>query len=431
MKGRKSEKLTYRSPLIYTIVGFALYFASVFCLQLEAEAATIAGIYIVVTGLGFILIMTGGGLLTRVIKDKLSSNVFNTDNETFPQEERLITNEFSINLPAVYQLKGKARPSWINFINPRRGLLVIGSPGSGKSYFVIENVIQQLIEKGFALFIYDFKHPDLTTLAYNHFLLHQKAYSVKPTFHQVNFANPLESARCNPLHPVLLQDITDAMEASKTILLSINRTWAGKQGEFFVESPINFLAAVFWFLRNYENGKYCTLPHAIELLQLPYDKLFTVLNTDAEIHTLINPFIAAYLSNVMETVESQIASVRIPLGRLASPQLYYILSGNDFSLDINNPATPKIFCLGNDPVKSEALAPVVSLICDRLNKIINQKGKAKCGTIYDEFTTIRVSSVQTIVATGRSNNIAPVMAIQDYSQLKKIYSKEEAEPSLI
>jgi hypothetical protein len=217
------------------------------------------------------------------------------------------------------------------------------------------------------------------------------------------------------------------MEASKTMLLSINRTWANKQGEFFVESPINFLAAVFWFLRKFEGGRYCTLPHARELIQLKYDDLFTVLNTEPEVKHLVTPFISAYLNDVMETVDSQIASVRIPLGRLASPLLYYILSGNDFTLDINNPQAPKIVCLGSDPLKSEALAPIISLFCDRLHKIVNQKGKAKCALVYDEFSSIRVPSIQTVIAVGRGHDIVPIIAIQDYSQLKKVYSKEEAE----
>lgn len=426
-KGRKTDQLTYRVPFAYSVTGLLIYFASFLALFIPAENQVIACVYMISTAIGYMLVLTGGSILARVIKNNLSGEVSNKLNETFPQEERLLENEYSINLPATYQLKKETRKSWINFINPRRGVLILGSPGSGKSYFVIENFIRQMIEKQYALFIYDFKYPDLTIVAYAHFQRHKHRYKVTPEFIAIDFAHPGKSAGCNPLAPSLMNDILDALEASRTMLLSINKTWANKQGEFFVESPVNFLAAIFWFLRKYEDGKYCTLPHAIELLQLDYDKLFTVLNSEPEIHTLINPFVSAYISDIMETVESQIASVRIPLSRLASPQLYHILSRNDVSLDINNPNAPKIFCLGNDPLKSEALAPVISLICDRMNKVINQKEKAKCGLVYDEFATIRVSSVQTIIATGRSNDIVTVLSAQDYSQLKKIYSKEEAE----
>ena len=427
-RGRKSEVLNYKSAVAYLLAGLLLYFISELILLLkEFPVTTVALAYFGVTGIGYIFILTGGTIISRIIKKNLGNEVFNKHNETFPQEERLLQNDFSINLPAIYNLKGQKRKSWINFLNARRGLLCLGSPGSGKSFYVVENCIRQLIAKGFAAFVFDFKYPELTLIAYNHFLKHRNKYPASAKFYSVNFTSLEYSNRCNPLFPELMNDLLDAMDASKTMLLSINKTWVNRQGEFFVESPINLLAAVIWFLKKFQKGKYCTLPHAIEILQLDYDKLFTVLNSEDEIRTLVNPFISAYLADVMETVESQLASVKIPLGRLSSPQLYYLLSGNEFTLDINNPKEPKIVCLGNDPVKAEALAPVISLFCDRLNKIINQKGKHKCATIYDEFGTLRASSVLRVVATGRSNNIIVIIALQDYSMLKQIYSKEEAE----
>jgi hypothetical protein len=431
VKGKKEENLRARSALAMMGIGLVIYFGGYFCIFLDLGICALALLYMFLTLTGYILVLAGGTLLSRVVRTRItSSEYFNRANETFPQEERLLVNDFSVNLPATYRLRGKTRKSWVNIINPRRGLLVMGSPGSGKSWFIVENIIRQQIEKGFAMFIYDFKYPDLSRIAYNHFLTHRAGYPRESGFYCVNFSDPNRAHRCNPLLPEMMSDILDAMEASKTMLLSINKTWAGRQGEFFVESPINFLAAVIWFLRNYEKGKFCTLPHVIELLQLDYDKLFTVLNIEPEVQALVSPFLSAYLSDVMETVESQIASARIPMGRLSSPQLYYILSGNDFTLDINNPEIPKIVCLGNDPIKSEALAPVISLICDRMNKIINQKGKCKSSTIYDEFGTIRVASVNTVLMTGRSNDIVVVMALQDFSMLKKTYSREEAETIL-
>lgn len=282
-------------------------------------------------------------------------------------------------------------------------------------------------EKQFTQFIYDFKYPHLTQLAYNHYLRNRRRYPVEPGFYYLDFSNPSFSYCCNPLNPDLLHDLMDAIGAARTILLAINRTWAAKQGEFFVESPINLLAAVIWFLRRYKGGRFCTLPHAIELLQLPYDNLLTVLNTEPEITALVSPFIDAYRDDVMETLVDQIASVKIPLARLSSPQLYYILTGNDLTLDINDPKQPKIFCLGNDPIRSEALSPVISLFCDQLNKVINQKDKMKCAVVYDEFATIRAASVQTVIQVGRSNDILPIIVIQDYSQLKQTYTREEAE----
>lgn len=428
VKGRKSEKLNYRTAFAYLLTGLLLYFISGAILFAESMDSKIVAIaYMSITAIGFVLILTGGGLLTRIIKNKLKPDVFNKGNETFPQEERLIANAYSLNLPARYKLKSQVRDSWINFVNARRGILIMGSPGSGKSYFIVENLIRQIIEKGMALFVFDHKFPELTTLTYNHFIKHRHKYPKDTAFYAINFTNPALSHQCNPIHPATLFSLTHAIESAKSLLLSMNRSWANRQGDFFIESPINLLAAVIWFLRKYEDGMYCTLPHAIELLHVELEKLFTVLNTETEITTLINPFIQLYKDGDMETLSNQVVSVKIPLGRISSPEFYYILSGDDFSLDINNPATPKIFCLGNDPKSREALAPIMSLYVDRLNKIINQPGCYPCAQVCDEFSFIRATSVLETISSGRSNNIITVIALQDYSQLKLKYSKEEAE----
>ena len=425
-KGSKSEKHNFKMVTAYLVTGLLLYFISRLCLYIKgAERTTIALLYFTITGTGYILILSGGTILTRVIKGSLNNDVFNKANETFPQEERLITNPYSINFPAIYNFRGKQRRSYINYINPRRGLLILGSPGSGKSYFLVENIIRQLSNKGFVQFVFDYKFPELSTLAYNYYLKNKNQYTVPPAFYCVNFTLPIH--RINPLFPAQMNDMIDAIEASKTMLLSINKTWVNRQGEFFVESPINLLAATIWFLRKYQDGKYCTLPHAIELLQVRQDVLFSILNSEPEIQTLIDPFIQSFLADNMETIDSQMSSVKIPLGRISSPLLYYVLSGNDFTLDINNPKEPKIFCLGNDPVKADALAPIISLIVDRMNKIINQPGKHKCLTIYDEFARLRATSVLNVIGQGRSNDIICAIALQDYSQLKQVYSREEAE----
>ncbi len=424
---KKPGNVSYQKAAWTLGIGVAVFFTSQIIFVIPDLPMTKAAIgYMGMTLTGYLTVSTGLALSLRAIRTARSNRVSNTENETFEQEERLLENDYSINLPMRYRFR-RSRKGWINCINGRRGLLIAGVAGSGKSWLIIKPILKILSEKHFAQFIYDYKYPELTVIAYNHFLRNRDRYPGKLDFYYIDFARPAYSHRNNPIDASMLNDLVDALEVSKSMLLSINKNWAQKQGDFFVESPINFLAAVIWFLRNYKGGQYCTLPHAIELIQLEYDKLFTVLNTDAEISTLVSPFLSVYLNDVMEVLESQMASVRIPLGRLAVPSVYYILTGNDFSLDINNPIEPKIVCLGNDPVRSETLSPVISLICDRLNKVINQKGKAKCTVVYDEFATIRVSSVQSLIQVGRSNDIMPIIAIQDYSQLKKNYSREEAE----
>ena len=426
-KGKKEEKLKIKRIIIGILTGLILYFVSGFILNLKGKASTIGISYMSIASIGFLLVLSNGTLLSRLIKLRLSNDIFNELNESFPQEERLLQNEFSVNLPAVYKLKGITRKSFINIINPFRATLVIGSPGAGKSYFVIQHVIKQHIEKGFAMFIYDFKYDDLSKITYNWLQKNKTNYSVTPKFYVINFDNLNQSHRCNPLDPSRMVDITDASESARTILLGLNKDWINKQGDFFVESPINFITAIIWFLRTYENGKYCTLPHVIELMQVSYDELFPVLNSQPEIEVLINPFITAYQNDAMEQLEGQIASAKIGMARLASPQIYWVLSGNDFSLDINNPKHPKIVCVGNNPEKQQIYGAVLSLYVSRLVRQVNKKEMLKCSLVFDEFPTIFFNNIDSLIATARSNKVATTLGMQDFSQLKKDYGKDQAE----
>ena len=424
-RGRKDEKLLLKVVFVYTITGGLFYFVSYGIMSLRMSVETVAVCYMATTTLGFILILTGGTLLSRIIHLKLNNSVFNSLNETFPQEERLLNNEYSINLPARYNLKGRFRKSWINIINPFRGLLVMGSPGSGKSYFIIQHIITQHIQKGFSMFVYDFKFDDLTKHAYNQYLKYQRLYPIKPKFYIIDFDKIFN--RCNPIHPATMADITDAAESSRTIMMGLNKEWIRKQGDFFVESPINFITALIWFLCNYKKGEYCTLAHVIELAQVEYSKLFSILRTDPQIEVLINPFVTAFLNDATEQLEGQIASAKISLAKLASPQLYYVLSGNDFTLDINNPNEPKIVCMGNNPQKAATYGAVVSLYVTALTRMMNRKNLYKSSLIFDEFPTIYFNGVDNLIATARSNKVAATLAVQDASQLKMHYGKEQAE----
>lgn len=427
VRGKKDEKLNYKTALVYLFTGLLLFFISGLVLLTRYQIALVAGGYILITCVGFLLTLTGGTLLSRIIRDKLSDDIFNEENETFPQEERLLENEFSINLPAKYQLKKKLRDSWINIINPFRALLVLGTPGAGKSYFVIRHVITQHIKKGFTMFVYDFKFPDLSVIVYNTWLKNKDKYPAESQCYFINFDDLARSHRCNPLDASSMIDITDAAESARTILLGLNREWIKKQGDFFVESPINFLTAIIWFLRKYDEGQYCTLPHVIEFMQLEYDSLFTVLRLEQEVEVLVNPFVNAYLNDAMEQLEGQIASAKIALARLSSPQLYYVLSGSDFTLDINDPQAPKLVCCGNNPLKIQIYGAVLSLYVNRLVKLVNQKGKLKSSLVFDEFPTIYLNGIDSLIATARSNKVATTLGIQDLSQLRKDYGREQAD----
>lgn len=427
-KGKKSEKINYKTAFRYIIPGLLFYFLSWFILSGRITTINNFIIYMAGASLGFIFILTGGTLLSRIIKDALANDIFNEENETFPQEERLITNEYSINLPAKYRYKGKIRNSWINFIAVFRSVLVQGGPGAGKTAFVIRHFISQALSKPepYTMLVYDFKFPDLSLIAYNHWLKNKHKFKGQPACYFINFDDLSRSHRCNPLDPESMEDITDASESAKTILYGLNRSWQKKQGDFFVDSAINFVTAVIWYLRKYQDGAYCTLPHVIEFIQLDYTKMFTLLNMQPEVSSLITVYIQAFQNGAIEQLEGQIASAKIALATLSSPQLYFILSGDDFKLDLNNPEHPKVLCLGNNPQKIQTYGAVISLYVNRLLKIINKKGKLKSMLIFDEYPTL-VADVTTTISTGRSNLICVLLGVQSINQLIKEYGKEQAE----
>jgi hypothetical protein len=429
-KGRKDEKVSLKRSAYYGLTGLTLYYISGWILHLNESYLILAFCYISMTATGYLLFLSGASLAFRVIQVNLNRDIFNRENETFPQEEQCLENEYSINLPAQYQLKNKIRKSWVNIINPFRGTLVAGTPGAGKSYFVIRHIITQHIKKGFSMFIYDFKFDDLTRIAFNTLRNNYGQYAVKPQFYMINFEDLSRTHRCNPVIPFDMKDITDAMESSRTFMLGLNREWIKRQGDFFVESPINFLTALVWYLRKCQGGRFCTIPHAIELSQIDYQRLFPLLQMEPEIQVLINPFISAWKNEAFDQLEGQIASAKISLARLSSPALYYVLSGNDFTLDLNNPEEPKVICMGNNPQKQQVYGAVLSLYISRMMKLVNRKNQLKSSLVFDEFPTIYIggsSGIDGLLATSRSNKVSTTLAVQDYSQLKKDYGREQAE----
>lgn len=375
---------------------------------------------------GYICLLTAGMWTGRLLKKHLMDDVFNEENESFMQETRLITNEYSVNLPTRFYYKKKWHNGWINVVLPQRGCMVVGSPGSGKSYCVINQFIKQQIEKGYALYCYDFKFPDLSLIVYNHLLKNKDKYKANVQFYVINFDDPRHSHRCNPINPAFMSDIADAYESAYVIMLNLNKTWIQKQGDFFVESPIVLFAAIIWYLKIYENGKYCTFPHAIELLNKPYSDIFTILTSYRELENYLSPFMDAWKGGAMEQLQGQIASAKIPLSRMISPSLYWIMSGDDFTLDINNPDAPKVLCVGNNPDRQNIYSAALGLYNARIVKMVNRKGKLKCSILVDEVPTIYFKGLDTLIATARSNKVAVCLGAQDFSQLVRDYGEKEA-----
>ncbi|MDM1529102.1 conjugal transfer protein MobC [Myroides odoratimimus] len=423
-KGVKHEKITISKIISVFIVGFSLFFFNFFLLDFGYSWSAI--LYIAITFTGYILLLVSGAWISRLLNDNLMQDVFNIENESFMQETRLIENEYSVNLPSRFYYKGKWNSGWINIVNPFRATIVLGTPGSGKSYAVVNNFIKQQIEKGFSMYIYDFKFDDLSTIAYNHLLLHKDKYVIAPKFYVINFDDPSRSHRCNPINPSFMTDISDAYESAYTIMLNLNRSWIQKQGDFFVESPIILLAAIIWFLKIYQNGKYCTFPHAIELLNKKYADVFTILTSYSDLENYLSPFMDAWEGGAQDQLQGQIASAKIPLSRMISPSLYWVMTGDDFTLDINNPAAPKILCVGNNPDRQNIYSAALGLYNSRIVKLINKKGQLKSSVIIDELPTIYFRGLDNLIATARSNKVAVCLGFQDFSQLNRDYGDKES-----
>ena len=425
-KGVKAEKMSWNRIWTVLVVGFCLFFLNWWILLLPISHLGNATLYIFTMTAGYICLLMGGLWMSRLLKHNLMEDVFNNENESFMQETKLMENEYSVNLPTRFYYKKKWQRGWINVVNPFRATIVLGTPGSGKSFAVVNNYIKQQIEKGYSMYIYDFKFPDLSTIAYNHMMNHQNGYKVKPQFYVINFDDPRRSHRCNPIHPDFMSDISDAYESAYTIMLNLNKTWVQKQGDFFVESPIILFAAIIWYLRIYKNGKYCTFPHAIELLNRRYEDVFPILTSYPELENYLSPFMDAWQGGAMEQLAGQIASAKIPLSRMISPQLYWVMSASEFTLDINNPEEPKILCVGNNPDRQNIYGAALGLYNSRIVKLINKKGQLKSSVIIDELPTIYFKGLDNLIATARSNKVAVCLGFQDFSQLVRDYGDKEA-----
>lgn len=425
-KGVKAEKMSWNRIFTVLAVGFCLFFLNWWILLLPISHLGNATLYIFTMTAGYICLLMGGLWMSRLLKHNLMEDVFNNENESFMQETKLMENEYSVNLPTRFYYKKKWQRGWINVVNPFRATIVLGTPGSGKSFAVVNNYIKQQIEKGYSMYIYDFKFPDLSTIAYNHMMNHQNGYKVKPQFYVINFDDPRRSHRCNPIHPDFMSDISDAYESAYTIMLNLNKTWVQKQGDFFVESPIILFAAIIWYLRIYKNGKFCTFPHAIELLNRRYEDVFPILTSYPELENYLSPFMDAWQGGAMEQLAGQIASAKIPLSRMISPQLYWVMSASEFTLDINNPEEPKILCVGNNPDRQNIYGAALGLYNSRIVKLINKKGQLKSSVIIDELPTIYFKGLDNLIATARSNKVAVCLGFQDFSQLVRDYGDKEA-----
>ncbi|WP_378188160.1 TraM recognition domain-containing protein [Aquimarina sp. W85] len=348
---------------------------------------------------------------------------FNDDNLIFQQEKKVKTNPYSVNL--------KTDKGFINVVNPFRATMVLGTPGSGKSYSVIEEYIRQHIQKKFTMMVYDFKFPSLAQETFNFFEYYKKNYEIEPNFSVISLDDIARSNFVNPISPDLITKAADAIEASQTVLFNLNKEWITKQ-DFFAQSAISYFASCIYFLKIFDNGKYCTLPHAIALASCSDEKVFRILSTYSELKFFMTPFADALEKEAYEQLSGQTASARIPLSQLATKELFWVMGNNvhpemNVPLGINNPEDPSIMILANSPATQKTNSPALGLVATQLLKEINTQGKQPCSVIIDELPTMYFMGLDNLIATARSNKISTTIGMQDLEQLKRDYGEKIAD----
>lgn len=433
---RKKEGRSLSGGLLYFGLGCTLFWVSgIFKSATPGMLWASAILYLS----GFLFTVSGAVRLFQIMNfgNMAEDDPFNDKNETFRQMEQRIETEHSVNIPYVYWHKGKLRKAWINFVNLFRALLIIGTPGSGKSFALIEEIIEQMIEKGFTMLIYDFKFDTLSKITYNY--LKRKRERLKasdpgklaamPEFFVISFDDIEKSNRCNPIDPYLMTSQSDAADAATVIMKNLNKDWI-KRSDFFAKSAISFVSGLIWYLKkkSEEQGKnVCTLPHAITLSMVNIEYLLEIMMQDLEVRTLMIPFKDAMERQAGQQLAGQTASAQISLSMLANKEIYYIMTGNDFRLDINNPKKPKILCIQNNPDRSEIYAAPIGLYINKILKVVNKPGGRPLGLILDELPTVFIMGLRKIIDTGRSHYVATVLGIQSITQLIADYGRELAE----
>lgn len=387
-------------------------------------------LYIVSSIFGAVFIHSAFDNLSKLVKGGIMKDKFNYENESFQQTRKKVETPISVNLPMIYYYKKKLRKGWVNIVNPLRGTLVLGVPGSGKTFSIIIPYIKQLMGKGFTALIYDFKYPDLGAIAYHHYKLNKKnkVYGKNHKFHVINVSDVERSRRVNPLHPKYLQTLDDCNATAEALVQSLQKTdKSSGADQFFTQSSINFLSAVLYFFSKYENGKYSTLAHVLAFLNLGYEDIFDALLTMEELESILSPFQSAYKNKAFDQLEGQIGTLKINLSKLNSKESAWIFSGDDVELKISDKKNPSVLVLASSPAKQSTTSALNSLILNRITVLVNEKGNMPTLIAADEAPTFYIHRIENLISTARSNKVAVLLGIQELPQLVELYSKLKAD----
>jgi hypothetical protein len=423
---KKKVHLDPRKHIAYPLaLGLLLFFGSILYL---GRSPSFDIFYIVCSVLGALLSSIAMDNISKIIRSGLGKDKWNVEGESFMQQVKPVLTPYSVNIPTLFYFKGKVRDGWINLVNPFRGTILIGTPGSGKSFGVVNPFIRQLIAKEFCCCVYDFKYPDLGKIAYYHYLLaKQKGKCVRHSFYVINLNDVEKSCRTNPWRSDYLKTLADASESAEALVEALKKgDKSGGSDQFFTQSAINFLAACIFFFSKHEGGKYSSLPHVLSFLNRSYQEIFDTLFTEPELVSLLSPFRSAYLEKAFPQLEGQVGTLKIFISRLATKETFWVFSGDDFNLKISDLNTPSTLVLANDPNTQNINSACYSIILNRLTKLINSKGNLPSALIIDEVPTLFVHKVENLIATARSNKVAVLMGLQEIPQFQQQYGKDTA-----
>ena len=392
--------------------------------------------YAICSFVGVICIHIALDSLSKIINTDLASDKFNIENESFEQVKEKVENEYSVNIPTLFYFKGKMRNGWINLTNPFRGTWILGTPGSGKTFSIIEPIIRQHSSKGFSLVVYDYKFPTLARKLFYHYHKNKKQGNLPPGcgFKMINFTHVEYSHRINPIQKRYIPNLAAASETASTLIESLQKGQSSNSGgadDFFKKSSENFLAAIIFFLTHYKIdketgiGKYSSMAHVLAFLNMEYEMIFDVLFTSLDVRPLLAPFQTAYKNKAMDQLEGMIGTLRVNAGRLATKESFWIFSGDDFDLQVTNPKSPNYLLIANDPEMESINSALNALIINRLVTRVNS-GEGKnipVNIILDELPTIYFYKIDRLVGTARSNKVAVTLGFQELPQLEADYGK--------
>ena len=483
-RNKKHIEFDARRQVLYPLVGgFIVTLVSIwlFKTRMDTRFYTIAlniWLYMAASILGTILIHVALDNISKFLKEGLLKDRFNFENESFQQCEELIENKYSVNIPMRYYYKSKFRKGWVNIVNPFRGTWVVGTPGSGKTFSIIEPFIRQHSAKGFAMVVYDYKFPTLATKLYYHYRKNLAAGKVPKgcKFNIINFVDVEYSRRVNPIQLKYIPNLAAASETAETLLESLQKgkkEGGGGSDQFFQTSAVNFLAACIFFFANYRKvpydkktnkpleaemteepkthrpkptgrvfdanhyevspdsyywlGKYSDMPHILSFLNLDYQTIFEVLETDPEVAPLLGPFQTAMKNKAMEQLEGMIGTLRVYTSRLATKESYWIFhkDGDDFDLKVSDPANPSYLLIANDPEMESIIGALNALILNRLVTRVNtgQGKNIPVSIIVDELPTLYFHKIDRLIGTARSNKVSVALGFQELPQLESDYGK--------